>query len=346
MIVAIIVPLYIYYASEQNAALTVRYTASQSLVNINPRNTKDIKVTYNEIEVQNPWFLSLQVENTGNKPIDAKDIKDTLSLTFPSAQILTAQITEQRPPEIQFQLNIAGNTVSLFFDLLNPSDSTSIDILMNGEPYEPNASFRMIGKYYVSQIPFAQKPNQPFITWPRMSMGVQYACLIIATFAAGFTAIMGFTCTLLFAQDFLFWLFPSVGSAKIVRIADKTISNFERNVVAAPPAPVATESKIEQFERQDPAAALGRELWRALPSPADRVIRKSIEDLGPELSRDDLIRRARNFLSSQRAVGDLLSEEKAWNSDMGLFFIGLFFTIAATTSMLVFFGAWQNLIQF
>ena len=178
---AIIVPLYVFSASEQHAVLTVRYTASQALVNVDPRSANNVRVTYEGSEVRIPWLLSLRVENTGDKPIDSKDIKDNLSITFPQAQILRAQLTEKHPKEISSKIDINTNTLSVVFDLLNPQYNLSFDALLNGEPWNASTSFRMIGKYALVEVPFTQKPSQPFVTWPRVSSDVQVWILVFAT---------------------------------------------------------------------------------------------------------------------------------------------------------------------
>jgi hypothetical protein len=185
-IAAIAVPLYIYFATEQHASLTLRYISSQALVNINPRSAGNVRVTYDGVEVRVPWLLTLTLENTGEVPIDAKDVKDFLSITFPSAKILQENVTITSPPEISTKLDFKENAITVWFDLLNPHDSFSFDILLDGEPVNPKASFRMIGKYIFSSVPFVGKPNRPYITWPRIPENFQSFNLITGSLSVIF----------------------------------------------------------------------------------------------------------------------------------------------------------------
>jgi hypothetical protein len=88
MIAAVVVPIYLFTVTEQNAVLSLRYIANQALVNIDPRSTKNVKVTYDGVEVKSPWLISSRLENIGNIPIENKDIYDRVTLIFADAIIL------------------------------------------------------------------------------------------------------------------------------------------------------------------------------------------------------------------------------------------------------------------
>jgi len=185
-IAGIIIPIFIYFGGTQNTLLTLRYITQQALVTLTPTNAAPITVTYGNVLVRYPWLLSGRIDNNGTTPIEQKDIVDPLSITFPHAQILNVAISEKRPAQIVTTQQISkrfndADTVTFGFDLLNPDDYLTFSIILDGDPTGYTASFRMKGRFSLIQIPIAQRPDRPFITFPPLTSLWQSVALVFSS---------------------------------------------------------------------------------------------------------------------------------------------------------------------
>lgn len=140
MIAAIAVPWYLYTIGQQRAILTLRYLANQSLVNVSS-NTTNVKVTVDGAEVHSPRLISVKLEDTGNTSIQSQEIRDPLSITFTTANVLKATVTDISPKELASSVINNGKSVTIKFDLLNPGDYIVLSILVDGNNTDTQRHF-------------------------------------------------------------------------------------------------------------------------------------------------------------------------------------------------------------
>ena len=132
-------------ATEREKALSVRYVARLSLISSEAKATSNVRIIYDSQDVQSLWVLSVRLENTGNQPIELTDIEKPLSLIFKSAKVLGAEIGDRNPRDIEATTSYSENAVFVQHGLMNPGDWLGFEILFDGAPDWPEASFRISG---------------------------------------------------------------------------------------------------------------------------------------------------------------------------------------------------------
>jgi len=111
--------------------------------------------------VGKPRMIGLRIANTGNVPIETADFVQPLSITFPSCEVLSAEVTGVRPDELTATLRVDGPTVILDPCLLNPTDLIEVQCLLDGY-YDLRVDCRVVGVQSVQQV------NLPRDSWDKV----------------------------------------------------------------------------------------------------------------------------------------------------------------------------------
>ena len=146
-ILALGVTIFFSVRSEHSKEITVTYLSKRPLVTLEPgRTTAGVEVSLGGTRLIAPWLLSGRLENSGNQPIEARDIEESPQFQFARAKVISAEVVGKSQPGISAQAAIINNTVTISHKLLNPSDWVSFDMLFEGEPELPPAvSLRISG---------------------------------------------------------------------------------------------------------------------------------------------------------------------------------------------------------
>src|ERR1017187_589695 len=141
---------------EKRKALEWEYVTKSSLVNASATNFSII-VLYGSRQIQQLTTVSARLTNTGGAPIQETDVESTVSgRKYPSvdfastkAKVLNCNITGSNRPNITASCAVADNSVRLEHGLLNPGDSISVEIRLEGDPGDihhlPRVTYRIAG---------------------------------------------------------------------------------------------------------------------------------------------------------------------------------------------------------
>ena len=159
-VIAIIVSVLLYRKSIQHKNLECEMSSIGSLVEVKSQD-KEIKIIYKDQVVDNISILFFRIENTGNLAIKRSDVVEPLSIIFPADVMILREpdITKLNPENLNFNFHLtssSGNTsenvLTLDFDLLNPGDSISFNVLWTGKPVHPKLMCRIEGVRHLAVI--------------------------------------------------------------------------------------------------------------------------------------------------------------------------------------------------
>lgn len=195
-VIAIGVSIYLSIRAEQEKSLVLRSLSSRSLITAEASRSGDLKVSLNDKVVAKPWLLSARLENSGSIPIEQRDIEKPLTMQFPRAVVLRAEITRRGPADVTAQVLLHKNAVRLEHGLLNPADWIEFDILFDGEPGAPDLSYRVTGLTSRIALALSDKQSSPQPAWISLPTPVHYLLLTITTLGILAAAIGGATVTI------------------------------------------------------------------------------------------------------------------------------------------------------
>lgn len=156
-IISVILAIFFFYQSEHNKELNIIYAPKRPLVSVEPLKTNPkLEVSIAGARVNMPWLVSARLENSGDQPVESKDVEAFPTLQFRDAKIVSAEIINKSDAGVFARMAISGDTVSIEHKLLNPGDWISFDVLFDGEPnLPPQLSMRVTG---------VSKPKQTVIS--------------------------------------------------------------------------------------------------------------------------------------------------------------------------------------
>ncbi len=190
-VVALVLTVYFSVRAERTKALTLKYLGERALVSFQSRASTQLGITLGGERLQAPWLLSARLENTGNQPVEARDIESPLQLTFEQGRVVGAEVVEKSQQGLVAKATHDGNTVTVSHTLLNPGDWIGFDIFFDGEPSRPKASVRISGVSDLTQVtnlPGEKKPHPMLWSVP---IPLMYLVLFIGSVASLFTTGAG-----------------------------------------------------------------------------------------------------------------------------------------------------------
>ncbi len=184
-VVAIVVTVFFSIRSESTKELTVTYTPKRSLVARDTSTNARLEVRLGEIRIAAPWLVSGKIENTGNRPIEERDIEEPLRLSFSGGHVISAEIAQKSQRALFASAAASGNDVVITHKLLNPGDWIGFDVIFDGEPaMPPDLSFRISGISHPKQIVGTSvEPKRSVASIP-LPAPVVYLVLTIASLVA------------------------------------------------------------------------------------------------------------------------------------------------------------------
>lgn len=188
-VISILVSWYFGKRAEREKALTVRYVAVRPLLT-DPRKSEKLVVTYEDQVVEQPWFLTARLENTGNTPIIEDDIDTLLLLQFPAGRVLGVDIGATNPPGIPAAAIQQASEVEIEPTLLNPGDYISFDVLLDGDPKLPTALVRVVGVSRPIVLHPSDETSTFYATWFQLPRPVEYIALTITSLGIVFLLIV------------------------------------------------------------------------------------------------------------------------------------------------------------
>ena len=184
-IIAIVVPLLVYYSDRPIKKLHVDILSNSPLVSINTEVPKEIQILYKGKPVQTLSLILLKLTNTGTEPIRESDYSEPIRMSLSqSAEIGEVVVQETRPDGIRLAPTvIASNQIELAKFLFNPGDQAVLKILALNNDATLDIKARIAGVHDI-EIQSVLERSNTLANGP-----LQPGVLILLIVAIGFLAI-------------------------------------------------------------------------------------------------------------------------------------------------------------
>lgn len=157
-IIAIIIPVILYWKTRQKKALS--YTVSSSpLLSVKDEIKKKVQILYDGKPVEQVHLTVFKIINSGNVPITPEDYKTPIALNFgKDSEILTGSITKTEPENLEPTFHFKSGIATVEPLLLNRKDFITINMLV--KKYENiSISGRIVG---VKEIKLFKKASRKY----------------------------------------------------------------------------------------------------------------------------------------------------------------------------------------
>jgi len=135
---------YLTWLGYNNKELSISYLVDSPLI-VDFDKESQLKVVYDNKSVSAPRLMSLKFYNSGEVPIQKKDIESPLRLMFKKARLIEARISRTVPEGIDSSVLIEDKSLIVSHGLLNPKEAIFVELVYDGEQEVPTAGFRIAG---------------------------------------------------------------------------------------------------------------------------------------------------------------------------------------------------------
>lgn len=149
-----IVAVVIYFLQKQKKKLSFRILSNTSLLSVEEEIKKDIEISYKGKPVKEVQLIILKFFCLGNISIKTGDYETPITINLgKEAQILSAQILEKKPRDLQTSIRVKDNKVVVQECLLNQEDTITIRILATGIDEDIKVEGRIAGVKKIEEMP-------------------------------------------------------------------------------------------------------------------------------------------------------------------------------------------------
>ena len=128
-IVTIVVSIILSLSLRHRKSLSYQISGTP-LLSVDEEVKGKIQVFFDKKPIQQVYLIVIKVMNSGNEPIRTTDYETPISFSLnKETEILSAEITEKDPIDIQASIDIEGNKVLISPALLNTEDSLTLKLL-------------------------------------------------------------------------------------------------------------------------------------------------------------------------------------------------------------------------
>lgn len=137
-------------------ALTVRLLATSPLQPA--QNIQNLQISLNGQNVESPYISTIELSNTGSKPILNSDFDGALQIQMANeAKLLSAEITSTTPKNIPVRVATSENKTAISPFLSNPKDSITIATITSGPRPAFEVRARIVG---INEVEFEDNTVQ------------------------------------------------------------------------------------------------------------------------------------------------------------------------------------------
>lgn len=148
-IVAIITAIIIAYLVNwwrNRKSISYEILSNAPLLSANEIIRDRIQILYDGLPVKNVHLLTLKVINDGRLSIVNSDFVKPLCFKFPEdAQILSFEVIDLKPNNLEVELTCKENSLFVRTDLLNSSDSITMKVIASSYKFDLSLYARIVG---------------------------------------------------------------------------------------------------------------------------------------------------------------------------------------------------------
>lgn len=201
-IAGLVIPVFIWQVDLSSRSLTVRLVSTSPLQPAS--NIQNLQISLNGQNIESPYLSTLELENTGSKPVLTSEFDTPLAiLVRGGAKLISAEIANTTPKNIPVRITNLGQEASISPFLSNPKDSITISVISSGPApeFEPRARIAGINEvryedtsvsktsYWTSAFNLALSWSLLFIYFVFLPIGVRGSVLNVPRALAVGTAL-------------------------------------------------------------------------------------------------------------------------------------------------------------
>jgi hypothetical protein len=147
-----IVAITLFFAGGQSKALSVETVSRATVADLTDPALSALKLTYQDAPVNQVTTVTLELANTGTRPIERVDFERPLAVHFADQKCLLAvTVGEKDPPNLDPQLVHDLSSATIAPMLLNPGDRFRLTLHLRGPFSEPTVDARISGIEHVTR---------------------------------------------------------------------------------------------------------------------------------------------------------------------------------------------------
>lgn len=145
-VASFLLPVIFFFTGRDTKELTVETVSHSVLVDLSNPALSSLKPTYNDVSVDRLTVATIEIRNTGTRPIERADFESPIVLRFNNAlDVLAATLSEKKPGDLTPIITSDMNGISIAPLLLNPGDLFRLTIQIRGIFSEPAVDARISG---------------------------------------------------------------------------------------------------------------------------------------------------------------------------------------------------------
>ena len=158
-ILGILIPasltLWVYVREKQKKCLSYDLKSKTKLITIHDERIGNLQISFDGEPVKNAHIFIVVVFNSGNTPIVSDDYEKYLEIIFSEqTEILSADVIEKTPGDLDVAFEVARNLIRLKPTLLNSGDSVTFKFLTREDSSDPIVSGRIVGVGRITKSAF------------------------------------------------------------------------------------------------------------------------------------------------------------------------------------------------
>lgn len=151
-IVAVLVPIFIYFAQKKHKELSYIIDTKSSLIPFKDNIEGNLRVFYNDIQVSKLDLIVFTINNSGRADIESKDYERPLSFFVgEKAIIIDHDIVDTDPDNLSIECKAKGNKIIFTPCLLNKGESFGVKLLITDHDGELQPDGRIKGIKKIKQ---------------------------------------------------------------------------------------------------------------------------------------------------------------------------------------------------
>lgn len=145
-ILTVVIGLIAYLRQRQRKILSYQFVSIIPLLSVKDEVKGDLDIFYRGKKIQQLHLILCKIINGGNVPIKEEDYKQPVVFSFnEKTHVLTAEIVQTNPPNLNTSTSIQETKVVLAPVLLNGGDSITIRILVTNYDKQPEINGHIVG---------------------------------------------------------------------------------------------------------------------------------------------------------------------------------------------------------
>ena len=157
-IIGAVIAYFIFRKQTTKKLVTYQVVSNAPIANLNKTLQNTVTIQINGQPVNDARQVVLRLRNQGNAVVKDDDYDKPLKFVFTGSKVVGSDILETAPPEIKNSINIStfiqmgADSAEIEKILLNPKDSISFTILLEGDYHQLDVSGRLIGGQIIKYV--------------------------------------------------------------------------------------------------------------------------------------------------------------------------------------------------